>query len=365
MPMNVNGPGAGLPIVDAGAAGQPEQKKTPGFDAQGVALGDADVWDLHVGRGNTRRPVDTSRAGGDWTIDGHEGRKLVDLAKKNPQEFMTRLLADSSNGTPVEYKLSKLLKGIGVVRVNFHVENGAMKATATLEIFNKAADGYLKSYMAKEAREKGSRSSVTLEVNGTLNKAGGIDNAGAELRAANLPAFSAEKLMELDKVKGQIKDALAGEGTAEEKQTRVQDIVGSALQKASTIPVAFFVELIRDRHNLNITVNEEGRALTAHAKTGEGNYAISFTDLLDSANREEADLGARISGNVGEDRDTIKIGDAAVFTADKLSLEWNADGRPEVSKLEADGSKSKVDDHLGQILMYLPALLQLANRGNL
>jgi hypothetical protein len=364
MPMNVTGAGNGQPrIEDHGAI--PPDVRTPGFNEAGLPLGDADVWGLAIGRGASKRFVNTADMHTAQSIDGIESKKLLELAKNDPKAFMTRLLADSSNGTPVELKFTKLLKGFGVARIDFRAENGHMTTLATLEIFNKAADGFLKSYMAKEAREKGTRSSVSLEVKGDLNKDGGIDNISAEIRAANLPAFSAEKLMELEKVKGQIKDALAGEGSPAEKQDRVQEIVASALQKASEIPVAFFVELIRDRHNLNIKVNEEGHSLTAHAKTGEGNYAISFTDILDSENKAEADLGAKIAGNVGEDRDTIKIGEVAVFTTDKLSIAWGEENRPVVSKIGEDGTKSPVDDHLGEILMYLPALLALANRGNL
>lgn len=339
--------------------------KTPGFDPAGAPLGDADVWNLFIGSGSSRRAVNTAAMATKQSIDGIEAKKLLALAQKDPKEFALRLLADSSNGTPVEFKFSKLMKGFGIARIDFKCENGHMTTKASLEVFNKAADGFLGQYMAKDAREKGQRSTLTLEVQGDLNAKAGIDNISATISAGGLPALSAEKLMELDRVKGDIKSALEGEGTPAEKTERVQSLVRDALKKMSEIPVGFFVELIRDRHSLELDVKEKDHSLRAHAETGNGNYALTFTDLLDSKDGAEADLGARIAGSVGEDRDTIKVGDVAVFTTDKLAIELGEDNRPILSKVGADGTKTKVDDHLGEILMYLPLALQFANRGGI
>src|SRR5262249_7446703 len=123
--------------------------------------------------------------------------------------------------------------------------------------------------------------------------------------------------------------------------------------------------LIRDRHSLEIDVNEKDHALKAHAETGNGAYALTFTDLLDSKDGTEADLGAKIAGSVADDRDTIKVGDVAVYTTDKLAIALGDDNKPILSKVAPDGTKTKVDDHLGEILMYLPLVLQYANQGGI
>lgn len=367
MPTNVTAGNSSPVITNTALPTTPavQPQKTPGFDPAGAPLGDADVWNLFIGSGSSRRAVNTAAMATKQSIDGIEAKKLLALAQKDPKEFALRLLADSSNGTPVEFKFSKLMKGFGIARIDFKCENGHMTTKASLEVFNKAADGFLGQYMAKDAREKGQRSTLTLEVQGDLNAKAGIDNISATISAGGLPALSAEKLMELDRVKGDIKSALEGEGTPAEKTERVQSLVRDALRKMSEIPVGFFVELIRDRHNLELDVKEKDHSLRAHAETGNGSYALTFTDLLDSKDGAEADLGARIRGSVGDDRDTIKVGDVAVYTTDKLAIELGEDNRPILSKVSADGTKTKVDDHLGEILMYLPLALQFANRGGI
>jgi hypothetical protein len=275
---------------------------------------------------------------------------------------MQRLLADSMNGTPVEFSMTKELKGFGVAHVSCKVDNGAFQTEAKLEIYNKAVDGWLKPYMAKDGRAKGERPTVTLGVTGQLNKEGGVDDIQIQIKADHVPAVSAEKLMQLEKVRKDIKEALTGPGRTREKHAKVQDLVERAIKEASEIPVGFFVEMIRDSMELSIDIKEKSRTLTAHAETGKGSFAITFDDILGTEDAKEADIGGKIAGTVAEDRDTLKLSEISVYNTDKLSIGFE-ENRPVLSRVDAQtGEKTKVDDHIAEIAMYVPMVLALARK---
>lgn len=205
---------------------------------------------------------------------------------------------------------------------------------------------------------------MALEVSGDLNRDGGIDGVKLEVRAENVPAFSTEKLMEIEKVKGELKAVLGGKGRAREKQAAVLEIAAKAIERASDIPVGFLVSLVSDRHELEMDFKEKTRATKLHAETGNGRYALTFSDILDGENRgNEVDLGAKVEGSVSEDKRAVRIDSARIYTADAISLSWGEDGRPVAHKVDAEtGEKKPVDDHLAEIMQYLPMALALAGR---
>jgi hypothetical protein len=94
MPMNVT-PGTGTTtqpidsgIIPTNPTVLPDSALVkPGYNADGAPLGDAEVWNLFVGKGRSQRPVVTAALQGKKAIDSAEAKALLELAQKDPKEF--------------------------------------------------------------------------------------------------------------------------------------------------------------------------------------------------------------------------------------------------------------------------------------
>lgn len=329
----------------------PQLKVVPGFDPAGAPLPDGQVWDLKIGR--TGRPVDTSNG-----IDGWEQKALLKTATKSPQAFLQRLLADSSNGSPVDLSYVREMD-IGVLRVGFKAEQGKFDTTATIEVFNKKVDGFLKPYMAQNARDKGARAKITLQVRGDLTKEGGVDNLQLEVRASNVPRFSAKKLLELSTLEKDLKKAMNGEGSAKEKSEKVLSLVNGAIDKLSDFPLPFLMKLIDDNEVLKAELSGKGADGRASVRLGEGKYSLTLRDFL-GEHKSEPDVRVKLAGRGGEDKDTLHVDELRIYNHEKLAVAFGEDGQPVLSRINKKGERETINDHFGEVMVYLPMALALA-----
>jgi hypothetical protein len=327
-------------------------KPRPGVDASGAPLPDQDVWGVKIGRAN--RSLDTSNG-----IDGWERKALLEVAKKSPREFLQKLLADSANGTPVDYKFVKELD-IGVVKVDFHAAEGSVRTTASLDVFQKSSDRWLKPYMAKDARDKGARAKITLEVTGKIQESGGLEDVQIEARATNVPKFSAKKIVKLHTLEKDLKKAISSEGSQKEKSDKVIGIVQDAIETLSDFPLPFIMKLIGDHDVLKAEIRGDKRDGRAKVELGDGKYSVTLRDFIGDKKKGEPDVRARIAGKSGEDKDTISVDELRVFSNDKISVEWSDEGQPKLSRVGKNGEKTALNDHIGEVMVYLPMALALA-----
>ncbi|MFO0724079.1 MAG: hypothetical protein U1E65_09870 [Myxococcota bacterium] len=344
-----------IPQADA-----PAVKLVPGFDGAGKPLADKDVWAISIGKG--KRPLNTAEGSGPGHIDGAERNALLALAKKSPQELMQRLLADSMNGTPVAYNFTKETD-IGVVRIAFSADNGQVSTTASLDIFNKSADQYLKPYLAQKARDKGARARVSLSLNGTLNKDGGIDDLKLEASLKSAPKFSVAKLIGIADIQAKLKKAMKAEGPAKDKTAAVLKLATEALDKLSDIPLPFLVKLIGENDVLKAELSGKGLDGKASVKVGKGSLDATLKGFV-GKNDDEPDLRASLKGSA-PDKDTLSLDELRIYTAEKLAVEL-ADGKmPKLMRVDSKGARSEVNDHFGEIIAYLPMVLALAGKSPL
>ena len=345
------------PITPPAATRRPPPGFTVGANDVPVPEADDKVWNLFV----AGRPVNTADAHTSQAIDGWEGNKLLALAQKNPKEFLQRLLADSSNGTPVEKSFTKEIGNWGVLKVDFSAKDGDIRTTAKFDIYNKVIDPWIGPYTVKDSRPKNTRTSLTIDVAGKLNLSGGVDDVKIEISGANIPKFDAMKMLEIDKLRKQLKAAMRDpERTKKEKESDVLRISGRAIRRVSEFPILFFLDLIDDYNVLNITVKEEGELPSADATVGNGNYNITFDDLLGESDGE-ANIGAVIAGKGDDYENTVTVDTIKAFNSAPWSLEWDDEGKPAVFRTDPEtGDKSRIDDHAGEFLMYLPMAMALA-----
>jgi hypothetical protein len=331
---------------------KPQLKLIPGFDPAGQPLPDGQVWDKKIGR--TGRPLNTAEGG----IDGWEQRALLQAATKNPQEFLQRLTADSMNGTPVEFNFVRELD-IGVLRVGFKADNGKFDTTATIDVFNKSVDGFLKPYLAQNARDKGARAKISLNVKGDLTKEGGVDNLQLEIKASNAPRLSAKKILELQSLEKDLKKALKADVSAKEKSERVLSIVNDAVEKLSDFPLPFLMKLIDDSDVIKAELTQKGENARATVRVGEGKYSVLMRDLIGKG-KNEPDIRFSVSGRGSEDKDTLSVDEIRIFSPDKLAVSFGPGGEPSLSRINKKGEREAVNDHFAEAMVYLPMLLALA-----
>lgn len=329
-------------------------KVVPGFDKAGAPLPDDQVWNVRIGK--DKRALDTATGSGPNKIDGVERKHLLEIAQKSPREFLQRLLADSMNGTPVDYQFTKEL-AIGVFKVDFHAENGAVRTTASIDVFNKSADQYLKPYLAQGARDKGARSRLSLEITGQLNEDGGLDGAKLEAKVANAPSFSVKKLLGIATLEKDLKDAMKAASSAKSKQEEVLSLVSGAMEKLSDVPLPFLVKLIEDNDVFTAELKAKGKDGKAKVKLGDGKYEVGLRDFL-GKDADEPDVRAKLSGRGAGD--TLSLDELRLFTNDQLSIEWSDEGSAKLFRTDAKGKKSEVKDHFAEVLAYLPLALSLA-----
>src|SRR5688572_514741 len=240
MPATISPVRAEPPVVTNESAQPIAPRTVPGFTAEGQPLPDDQVWSAFIGRG--KRPLDTagSHSGGK-KIDGHEQRRLLKIAKDDPRSFLTRLLADSMNGTPVEYSMTKTFKGFGVLHATFKAENGQFETKLRVEVFNKAVDQWLKPYLAKDARAKGVRSSADLTVVGKIDMSGGVSDIVLTAAGHDLPKLSADKVSEIEELRKQLTTALK-EKSAKRRAEGVKNVFERGVEKMAEFPLHFFLK---------------------------------------------------------------------------------------------------------------------------
>lgn len=377
----------GSPIVDTSLPGvsdppipavdpilpKPEVKLIPGFDAAGQPLDDANVWGAKIGAHG--RALDTSKGlkGG---IDGWEARKLLEIGKKEgPKAFVQRLLADSMNGTPVEFSAIKDV-GVGVVRGSIKVENGHLEGSATLEVYNSKADRYLHRYLAKDPRDKGVRSTVTFALKGDLNKEGGVDNIELEARLNNAPRFSAAKLMDiadlakdlsksLKELTGLAQDPKATKKAVADKKKEALELVREAVNTLKEIPLPFLLQVINGDEKVRGTLAIDVRGIDPKLgfKAGKGKLDATLRDFIGKPRDGEPDLRANLTAtglktkSGSDDNDTIAVNQLRIYTVDKMSIAVSEDGTPELSRINKKGEREVIKDHFAEIMGFVPMLL--------
>jgi hypothetical protein len=336
--------------ADSATAVVQAPKAKPGKSVDGKPLADLDVWGLTIGEG--KRKVNTADG-----VDPEEAKALIDLAEKKPQEFMQRLNADSANGTPIKVEHKQDIPGIGKGWARFDVNKGKVHISAGVTL-ESGPEEYLKPYMAAGDKQVKDRAiTVGLAVTGSLTDEGEVSKLKAKLEIRGLPAFSAEKLLEIEDSKERMKnmlEATPGDGNTAKKVTDILEYFVSEMKDASGVPVKFFVDMIEDSKVWELTGKEKGKATKGKATVGKGAYAIQIQNLLDTVGPENARITATGKGTV-KDGDTVTIDALSAYTSDNLVLGFK-DGKsmPELYRVDKAGKRVKLDDHFGQFTMVLP-----------
>ncbi|MBI4817463.1 MAG: hypothetical protein HY791_14475 [Deltaproteobacteria bacterium] len=331
-----------------------EKKGKAGFEA-GKALPDDKVWDSQVGRG---RALDTASAHGKGAvIDTSEQKALAQIFVKSPKEFFSRLRADSLNGTPVKFGMSKELKGFGILRLDINVDKANIDAKVTVDVYKKTANGFLGAYIAKKGDE-GMKPQIELSAKGKLTT-NGIEGSGVELALKGLPKFSAEKLAKLDQLKKELDAALKADGTPADKEAKVKALFDELIGDMSDLPIPFLVKLVTSSEDLSVDLKLADKSAKAHADLGNGKYALTIDDILGEDKPEEVDLGAKVAGTATEDG-TITVDEARVFMKDAVGVRFDSKDKPHFYKKDDEtGKKTTVNEHAGEIAMLIPMALAL------
>ncbi|MBI2376923.1 MAG: hypothetical protein HYV07_23185 [Deltaproteobacteria bacterium] len=333
----------------------PAKKTKPGFDAEGVALPDAEVWGAVVGK--EKRALNTAEVHGKGqAIDNAEQKALAQLFVKSPREFLSKLRADSMNGTPVGFKLAKELEGFGVLRVDINVDKAAFEAKATVDVYKKTVNGFLGAVMAKKG-DQGKKPQIELSAKGKLTK-DGVEGAALELALRGIPNLSAEKLTKIDQLKKELGEALKSNVSKAAKEEKVTAIFDELVGNMSELPVPFLVKLVTSSDALSIDLKLESQAAKAHAELGNGNYAITIDDIL-GQDKGEPDIGAKVAGTATDDG-TISIAEARIFLEDKVGVRFDSKDTPHYYKKDsATGKRVEVNDHAAELAMMIPMAIAL------
>ena len=371
--MSVNATGTGGVVPRLGNTPGQTTPTQPGFDRTGAPLADDQVWGIEIGR--DRRPLNTADAHTGQKIDGWEQNHLLNLAKADPKAFLSRLLADSMNGTPVEFGIKTEIGGrrgsgipaFGLLKVGFKMENGTFNLKLDFDVYNKAVDRWLSPYMAKDGREKGTRSNITVSMTGDVQPDQSIQNVQFDAGASKIPKLSADKLVEIDRFRKRLNSALKEKSKAD-RDDGVKNVFEDAIRRVTSFPVHFFMDLIADSDDLVIDIKEKDDPTAARAELDDGNYKITFTDLLGDEDQStpEAKVGAQLSGKVDDNQGTIDIDNLRVYNEHPISVEWEGN-RPVAYRTDPKtNEKTRIDEHANELLRYLPlAFAFAAGRGDI
>lgn len=324
-----------------------------------LQLPDAEIWthpelgfgdEAKVEFGFHRRPLDTGNG-----VGQAEMKVMAKLAAMDPEKFMKVLLADSANGTPVKLEYRGEIWNAAMLDVKSSVENGKAEVTAKIEIFDSVIMKWMKRYLAADGNPPG-RTTIEIKSSAQIQENGGLEGATVSVSVTGLPTVAVEKLMELDALRKDHRAALKLKSESARAKA-ANGVFERMANRLSELPYMFLLDIITDSKTFDITLKEkEGDFPVANVEVGEGKWALTFDDILGTRDGE-ANLAVAVHGTGDEDKKSVGFTDITVAMKTPLSVQFE-NGRPVAYTTNPDtGEKSRVDDHAGELMMYLPLAL--------
>lgn len=354
MPVSVTAPVA--PAATALVTRQPP----PGYaiaPACGlVPLADKDVWDTKVGRAG--HALDTaSRGVGPAELEG-----LLAVMTRSPAEFLSRLAADSENGTPVAYTIkAKKMKDFGIAQLDVKVENRKLEATVTFQVTNKAVNSVAAQYADKKT---GPRLTAALKLTGEIDPAtASINNFAVGLDVKNLLSFDAHAI---DQTKAKLKEFSEALKKLDKKDPQTQtvaataDALTKALQEASL--VAVLMEIAHDDKKTTMRIRREGEAVRAKVELGNDKFAVDLENVLGKVGPGYPKTHLVIAGATDSANNKVALQSIRFFHNDQLSLSFANGAIPTLYKMNKDGTRTELKGDAGMLLAGAGALPMLLNR---
>ncbi|MEE8409074.1 MAG: hypothetical protein V3T05_05675 [Myxococcota bacterium] len=269
--------------------------------------------DTHVWPVTGRKAPNTA----DGLTRGEVG-KLGKLAETNPKEFFQRLLADSSNGTPVSYEHTFKAGRAGEVHVDIEVKDGELEAKVTFEIYKKVVRKSSISDFFVDKKLPGERPGVSLTTTGKLQKDGSITGLKVALDIQNLPALSADALAGKPEAISELKEALEARGRRS-RSAGVMDAIESLFDSPERFLPLILADIADDSDSVKFSITPEKTAWRLKGLIGGGSFKVNVRHLLSGRTHDADDLDvkATIKGKVENWGKTIVL--------DKVRLETTQD----------------------------------------
>lgn len=321
-----------------------------------VALGDKDVWATKVG--GAGHALDTaSRGVGKAELEG-----LLAVMTRSPAEFLSRLAADSENGTPVKYTIkAKKMQDFGIARLDVKVENKKLEATVTFQVTNKAVNSVAAQYADKKT---GPRLTAELKISGDIDPAtASIDNFSVGLDVRNLLKFDAHAIDQTKQKLREFSDALK---KLDKKDPQAQAVAATAealtkaLQEASL--VAVLMEIAHDDKKTTMRISREGEAVRAKVELGDDKFSVDLENALGKFGPGFPKTHLVIAGGTDSTNNKVDLQSIRFFHNDKLSLSFEGGAIPKLFKMNKDGTRTELKGDAGMLIAGAGALPMLLNR---
>ncbi len=326
----------------------------PGHDPQtGKPLGDKDVYEPKRTAAGER--IDTSDG-----ISKEEGVALSEIAVESSVEFMHKLSADSSNGTEVKYHFEQPVERVGTAFADFTARDSNVLIECGISVSSETVKEALKEYMAADEKQNNEPIVGKLKITAKINEQGELSNIQCEASVANLPKLSAEKLGEFEKNVGKILEQMpVGQTITEEMKTDIGERVKAALKRTSNVGLEFFKELMESAKVFKIDVAGEKSASKAHLTGGQNALDIQVDHALDEAGQGYPRIDGHTKlGLDKDDSDTVDLGKPRIYSTENLLVSFEGN-KPKLFRVEADGTRTPLNDIFGQILFGLPLVIAM------
>ncbi len=321
-----------------------------------VPLADKDVWDTKVGQAG--HALDTASRG----VGPAELQGLLAVMTRSPAEFLSRLAADSENGTPVKYTIkAKKMQDFGIARLDVKVENRKLEATVTFQVTNKAVNSVTAQYADKKT---GPRLTAELKLTGDIDpNTASIDNFSVGLDVQNLLSFDAHAI---DQTKAKLRAFSDALKKLDKKDAHAQAVVATAdaltkaLQEASL--VAVLMELAHDDKKTTMRISREGEAVRAKVELGDDKFAVDLENVLGRVGAGYPKTHLVIAGGTDSAKNKVALQTIRFFHNDKLSLSFEGGAIPKLFKMNKDGTRTELKGDAGMLIAGAGALPMLLNR---
>lgn len=357
MPIAATSPAAPSPVVDTARLTQPPPAGYAIAPNCGIVpMADKDVWETRVGRAG--HALDTHSRG----VGKAELEAMVAIISRSPAEFLSRLAADSENGTPVQYTIhGKRMKDFGIARLDVKVENRKLDAKVTFEVTNKSVNSLAAQYADKKV---GPRLTATLAIQGEIDPAtASINNFSIGLDVKNLLKFDAHAI---DQTKQSLKEFAEALKKLDKKDPQTQvvastaDALTKALQEASL--VAVLMDIAHDDTRTTMRISRQGEPVRAKLELGDDKFSVDLENVLGRVGRGYPKTHLVIAGGTDHEKKKVELQSIRFFHNDKLSLSFEGGAVPKLFRMNKDGTRTELEGDAGMLLAGASALPLLVNR---
>jgi hypothetical protein len=342
----------------------PAKTARPGFTEKGRPLPDDQVWGLTFG--DPAKPVMTTDLKGPLKGDEPELTALMGLASSKPQEFCQRLLADSMNGTPVEFSIVQAI-GPASLTADFTANKGKIEGKVTIEMTPDQIKSALGQYISDSNKfVDGQNPQIVLDLTGKLTKEGGIEDIRFTSSAANLPRLSMSKIQGTDDatltkrigdILGQASSSATSPATGPDQASQLLWFVKGIVSQLNSLPLGALSNLITNSSSWTSNWHDVTKPHGANVgiTLGQNKYALDVKNLLgNDSEGKQANVEVTLAGGIPQDdTDAITIDSVKFFTGDKISMAFDENGQPKFFAVKG-GKKTAIDDQVGMVMMALP-----------